>query len=417
MSEILGRDFSSLWGAQAVSIIGSEISAVAVPLFAINVLGLDSQKLGTLLALQGAPQVIFGIFAGVWVDRVSRRRVLLLSDIVRFILVFMVPALYITESLTTGMLFTFVFMISTITVFSDTAYWSYVPTVIPAEKLLIANARLSLTQSVATTAGPGVAGLITSSVGAPYALILDSFSYLVSFLLIKRVNPPQTEQRDVSQEPMIKSLILGLRFVFGNFALVLLATGAAIWHLVYFAVLAILYIHLAKVLHSPPYLIGILLSCGGIGSLFGAGVISRVKLKEQSYAVLGATLVLAQVGLLPVSLATNSTLLSQCFVGVGLFLSCAMATIHSIFHITLRQEATPEEYLGRMTSVVRLISWGAIPLGSLLGGYLLNLTSSIKSLEIVSLIGAGLTTIWLIGYFACFRTKLVPSISIEQGRE
>lgn len=395
MDKSLGRNFSLLWAAQAVSLVGSEISAVAIPLFAIGMLGFDAAELGILLALQGVPPVIFGVFAGVWVDRVSQRHLLLASDVLRAVLVAFIPLLYWADSLNTAALFLCTFLIASVTVFSDIAYWSLIPRIVPDHQLLAGNSRLSMTQSIATTGGPGLAGAIASFIGPTLALVVDAISYLVSFVLTKGVDAKDADNHPVTHEPVFEALLSGLRFVFGNRKILLLASGAAIWHLVYFSLLTMLFIYLTKDLAAPAYVVGIVLSCGGVGSLLGAIAISRMKASTGRLFMLAATLIGAQLPLLLIAVPYADNWISQIAVAIALLLSGASATAHSILHITLRQEETPRELLGRMTSVVRLISWGAMPLGSLLGGALLNYYSAMTAFQLNSLIGAGLTVIWL----------------------
>ncbi|WP_350599076.1 MFS transporter [Pseudomonas sp. 65/3-MNA-CIBAN-0223] len=402
MAKDLGRDFSLLWAAQAVSLVGSEISAVAIPLFAIGVLGFDAAELGILLALQGVPPVIFGVFAGVWVDRVSQRRLLLASDVLRAVLVAFIPLLYWADSLSTAALFLCTFLIASVTVFSDIAYWSFIPRIVPDQQLLAGNSRLSMSQSIATTGGPGMAGAIASFIGPTMALVVDAISYLVSFALTKGVSVKKADEPPVTHEPVLEALLSGLRFVFGNRKILLLASGAAIWHLVYFSLLTMLFIYLTRDLTSPAYVVGIVLTCGGLGSLVGAIVISRVKVSIGRLFMLAATLIGAQLPLVLIPVPYSEMWISQVAVAIALLLSGVSAAAHSILHITLRQEETPRDLLGRMTSVVRLISWGAMPLGSLLGGMLLNYYSAVAAFQLNSLIGAGLTVIWL----AC----LIPSL-------
>jgi predicted MFS family arabinose efflux permease len=405
MAKGMGRNFSLLWAAQAVSLVGSEISAVAIPLFAIGMLGFDAAELGILLALQGVPPVIFGVFAGVWVDRISQRSLLLASDLLRAALVALIPLLYWADNLSAAALFLCTFLIASVTVFSDIAYWSFIPRIVSDQQLLAGNSRLSMTQSIATTGGPGMAGAIASFIGPTMALVVDAISYLTSFVLTKSVDAKVTDDHPVTHEPVFDALLSGLRFVFGNRKILLLASGAAIWHLVYFSLLTMLFIYLTKDLGAPAYVVGIVLSCGGVGSLVGAIVISRMKANIGRLFMLAATLIGAQLPLVLIPLPYSDIWISQVAVAIALLLSGSSAAAHSILHITLRQEETPRELLGRMTSVVRLISWGAMPLGSLLGGILLNYYSTVTAFQLNSLIGAGLTVIWLVWLFPCLKHR------------
>jgi predicted MFS family arabinose efflux permease len=250
-----------------------------------------------------------------------------------------------------------------------------------------------------------MAGAIASFIGPTMALVVDAISYLISFVLTKRVDVKETDVHPVTHEPVFDALLSGLRFVFGNRKILLLASGAAIWHLVYFSLLTMLFIYLTRDLAAPAYVVGIVLSCGGVGSLMGAIAISRMKANIGRLFMLAATLIGAQLPLVLIPVPYSDMWISQVAVAIALLLSGAAAAAHSILHITLRQEETPRELLGRMTSVVRLISWGAMPLGSLLGGMLLNYYSAVTAFQLNSLIGAGLTVIWLACLVPCLKRR------------
>jgi MFS family permease len=390
----LGRDFMLLWSAQSISAVGSEISAVAIPLFALTTLGFSAGELALVLAMEGIPPVLFGLFAGVWVDRLSRRTILLVSDILRFALVLAIPLLYWVGLLTAPVLFLFTFLIASITVFFDIAYWSYLPSIVAKDELAHGNSRLSMTQSIATTGGPGLAGAITSFIGPPAALVLDALSYLASFVLLTgvRKRPPAPPNRPVA--PVLTSLREGLQFVLGNRFLIMLALGAATWHLIYFSTLTNFYLYLARDLAAPPYVVGLLLSCGGLGALAGAPLVPKLLDMVGSVPLLCATLVVAQTALLAIPFVHAHALPDEIMLGAALFFGGAASTAHSVVHVTLRQETTPQVLLGRMTSIVRLITWGAIPVGSLAGGLLAQWMSPRDAFHTISVVGYCLTAAW-----------------------
>ncbi|MBS0444626.1 MAG: MFS transporter [Proteobacteria bacterium] len=392
----LGRDFMRLWLAQSISAVGSEISAVAIPLFAVTTLGFGAHELGFVLAMEGIPPVLFGLFAGVWVDRLSRRTILLASDILRFLLVLSMPLLYWAGWFTTPVLFVCTFLIASITVFFDIAYWSYLPSIVAKDELAHGNSRLSMTQSIATTGGPSLAGAITSFIGPPAALVLDALSYLASFLFLTGTRRPQPAASDEPAPPVLAALREGLAFVLGNRFLIMLALGAATWHLIYFSTLTNFYLYLARDLAAPPYVVGLLLSCGGLGALAGAPLVPKLRDTIGSVPLLCATLVVAQTALLAIPFVREHALLPEVMLGSALFFGGAASTAHSVVHVTLRQETTPQALLGRMTSIVRLVTWGAIPAGSLAGGLLAQSMSSRDAFHIISLVGYGLTAAWVL---------------------
>src|SRR3954470_15743518 len=130
------RDFDLLWGGQTISKIGTEISVLALPLIAIQVLHATTFEIGALTAVETLPFLLVGLPAGAWVDRLPRRKVLIVADVGRFVALASVPFAHAVATLTLAHLFVVAFLTGVLTVFFDVAYQSYLPELVTRDELV-----------------------------------------------------------------------------------------------------------------------------------------------------------------------------------------------------------------------------------------------------------------------------------------
>src|SRR5919204_3467200 len=186
-------DFLKLWSAQTISQFGSAVSQVALPLVAVLSLHASAFQVAALATVEFMPFLLFTLPAGVWVDRLPRRAILLTGDLGRGALGVSVPIAYAVGVLSLGQLYVVGFLTGILTVFFDVAYQSYLPSLIPREHMVEGNSKLEVTRSGAQLAGPGLAGLLIKLVTAPYAILVDTASFLFSggFLIAIRKQEPR----------------------------------------------------------------------------------------------------------------------------------------------------------------------------------------------------------------------------------
>src|SRR5688572_996250 len=167
-------DFLKLWSAQSISMFGSQITLLGLPLVAALVLGATPSQMGILGAAEFAPFLLFGLFAGVWVDRLPRRPILIWSDVGRAALLATIPLAAYLGALRIEQLYVVGFLVGVLTVFFDVAYQSYLPSLIDRDRMVEGNSKLEVGRSVAQVAGPGVAGGLIELLTAPIAILVDS---------------------------------------------------------------------------------------------------------------------------------------------------------------------------------------------------------------------------------------------------
>src|SRR5262249_42810745 len=172
-------DFAKLWVGQTISTFGSHISSIAIPLAALLVLGATPAQMGLLTALGAAPVLLVGLVAGVWVDRLPRRPILIAADLGRAALLLSVPLAFVLHRLTLGQLFLAVFLTGLLTVFAEVATQAFLPSLIPQAQLVAGNSALGASDAAAEIGGPSVAGVLVQWIGAPLAITFDALSFLI----------------------------------------------------------------------------------------------------------------------------------------------------------------------------------------------------------------------------------------------
>lgn len=364
------RDFLKLWTGQTISLLGSEITVLALPLTAILLFHATAFQVGTLSTAEFLPFVLLGLPVGVWVDRLRRRPILVVADAARFVVIGSIPLAYALGVLHLAQLYVVAFLTGIFTVFFDVAYGSYLPSLIPRASLVEGNAKLEVSRSGAQLAGPGLAGVLVQAFGAPVAMLADSISYAVSvgsLLLIRTVEPPipRAEERPPRMMSQIRE---GLRYVLRHPLLRPIAVCTGSLNLFSYVAQAVLILYAVRRLGLSAGLIGLILTIANLGFLTGAFVAERVgrRLGVGPTLILGAILI--GVGAVFVPLATRGAAIPV-LIAYGLVTSFG-AVIYNVNARSLAQSIAPPAMLGRTIATMRFVVWGVIPIGSFVGGVL-----------------------------------------------
>ena len=367
-------DFLKLWGGQTISQIGSQLTVLALPTVAILQLHRGAFEVGILIALQRLPFPLLALIAGVWVDRVRRRPLMIAADGLRALALASVPIAAVLNALTLLQLYGVAVLMGVGTVLFDVAYLAYLPSLVGQTDLVEGNTKLEITFSIAGLAGPGIGGLLIQLVGAAKTLSADALSFVVSVLTLTWIrrgeaSPRPTNDRLATDPPsLIADLGEGLQLVFSNLilrnqllALTVLALG---FHLVD----PVLFVWAYRDLHLTPAILGLTFVMSGGAGLIGAMLTAAaVRLAGLGPLMAGCIAIEAVAYLLlPTAAVLQPVLvLFGVFFLVGLF-----DTMFNINQVSLRQEITPNRLQGRMNASFRTIFWGAWPLANLMGGIL-----------------------------------------------
>jgi MFS family permease len=363
-------DFLKLWAGQSISEFGSQISQIAIPTVAVLSLHASAFEVASLTTIEFLPFVLFTLPAGVWVDRLPRRTVLVVGDTGRAALLASIPAAYALGALHLTQLYVVGFLVGIHTVFFDVAYQSYLPSLVDRHALVEGNSKLQITASGGQIVGPGLAGLLIKLATAPYAIVADAASFVVSggFTIAIRKRE-DVVARTGERRSLRHELWEGLRYVFGHRLLLpqALATGSSNFfsNVTY----ALYYVYAYRRLDLSPFVVGVAGSVGAIGWLVGSAGAQRLRVR---LGVNGATILGMALGtpaLLLVPLAPHGLAALPFLIASGAVFGFG-AVVYNIQQVSLRQAITPERLQGRMNATMRFLVWGTLPLGALVGGVL-----------------------------------------------
>ena len=361
------RDFLKLWGAQTISTIGTQVTLIALPLTAILVLDAGTFAVAALTAMDTLPFLLFALPAGIWIDRMRRRPLMVVAEVGRAAALLSIPVAYLLDVLALPQLFAVGFLVGALGVVFDLSYLSYLPGLVGRERLAGGNARMEATRAGAQATGPGLGGALVGLFGAPIAILADAISYAVSALLIGSIRyaepAPAAERRAALTE-----LREGIRYVFHQPYLRALTLSIGASNLFTFMVIALFMVYAVRRLGLSPELIGLVFTIANVAGLAGAFVSGRVVRWFGVGPTIVVTSVLATVSWLSVPLAPPSNPLP--LIVAGALLGPFFGVMFNLNQLSLRQAITPERLMGRMNAVVRFMYWGTMPLGSLAGGAL-----------------------------------------------
>ena len=362
-------DFLKLWSAQTVSQFGSQVSQLALPLVAVVVLKASAFEVALLGMFDFLPFLLFALPAGVWVDRLPRRPILVLADLGRALALASIPIVAVSGSLTIGQLYAVGFGVGTLTVFFDVAYQSYLPSLVERDRLVDGNAKLEVSRSAAQVGGPGVAGVLIGAVTAPYAIVADAVSFLGSALLLFGIrNRESPEDRGHERSNLVKELGEGLRYLFGDARWRSIMAYVATVNFFAEVAFSIYFVYAVRRLGLSAGELGLVFSVGNLGWLLGAILGPRLSARFGIGPILVAAGVLSGAPMLLVPLAPRSSAIPF-LVASGIVTSLGIV-LYNVNAISLMQALTPHRLLGRMNASRRFVVWGTVPFGALAGGVL-----------------------------------------------
>jgi MFS family permease len=389
-------DFVKLWTGQSISELGSQVSQLAIPWLAAVDLHASPLAFSLLGVLGFLPFILFALPAGVWVDRLRRRQILIVGDTARAVLLVLIPVLWFAGVLEIWHLLVLEFVIGVFTVFFDVAYQSYLPALIEREHLVDGNSKLQVTVGIAQVAGPSLAGGLIGAITAPYAILVDSVSFVISSVFMIRMRHRENLPRRDTDEPqprMWPQVKEGLAWVVGHRNLRAIAGCTGTSNFCSSLMFSIVILYMVRDLHLSALPTGAVFAVGSAGSIVGALFANRLGLRLGLGTAIVFTAVIFSFGGLAYPLAPKSFPLPVLMAGQLLFGFSAIA--YNILQVSYRQAITPERLQGRMNAAMRWIVWGTIPLGTLAGGAIAQATTLHTALWVGALLGTP-TFLWVV---------------------
>ena len=440
-------NYLKLWTAATVSLFGTQVSQIAIPFIAAVVLKASPGEVGLLTTIEFLPFILFTLPAGVWVDRFPKRRILVIGDLGRAVMLVSIPIAAALGVLTIWQLYVVGFVNGAMTVFFDVADQSFLPTILERDELVEGNAKLQISQSSAQILGQPVGGGLVALLTAPIAVLIDALSYVGSAVLILWIQltargarstgrrsdddasaalaetgggaavgepvAPVSEAALAAEAPvpasagaaedqgMRSQIMAGLRYILRHRYLAGIAASTSTSNLFSNIAFAILPVYLYRDLALSPASVGAIGGIGGAGVLVGALIASRVPRMFGVGPVIVGSMLLSSLNGLLVAIAPKE--IAFWFLAAAFFIGSVAGVVYNVNQVSLRQAITPERFLGRMNATMRFLVWGTIPIGSLIGAGLSEV------------IGVH-TTIWvgaILGLFAFLPVFLSPIRSLR----
>jgi Na+/melibiose symporter-like transporter len=392
------HDFLKLWSGETVAQIGAQITQIALPLLVLGVLHATPSQVGLVTAMQLLPALCVTPLAGILIDAVDRRVVLLGANLGRAAALTLVPVLYFADALSVPALCAIAFVVGACTATFEVAYMSYLPAIVAPEHLVDANSKLQGSYAVSQIGGPGLGGLLTKVLGAWFAILANVAAYLAAFVAIFRIRhrePARTTE--AADRPRLSDLYASFGLLWRNRVLRVLTFQAGWFNLCEQAILTLFVVYAVKELRMDAGGVGAVLALGALGSFLGAVAAKRLAQRLGFSATLIVAMGMASCAPLLLA-ATGGAVWASFLVAVLAFGVYGFGlTVYNVHVVAFRQTVISLDVIGRATAAYRMLTYGPFPVGAYVAGVLgedIGLWNAILAVSLASVAG------WLL--FASF---------------
>ncbi|MEU6988894.1 MFS transporter [Streptomyces sp. NPDC046324] len=386
------RTFRRYWTGQTVSLVGDQISLIAIPLAAVLVLGADAAEMSWLKTAELLPALLLNLPLGAWADRrTKRRRAMIAADLARAALLLTLPVAYLLDALTLGQLYVVAFGVGALAVLFEACNASLFVALVPSERYVQANSLTNGSRSMAWLAGPSVGGVLVQVLTAPIALVADALTYLVSAGYLARIRPVEPPPAPVGKGHFTE----GLRWLVRERSMrALFAASGTIQFFNYmFHTLFVLYATVELGLSAG--VLGAVLGAGAVGGLLGAACSGAV---VRRFGI-GPSIVFGFVGftapLLLIPLAQGPVALVVALMFTAEFLSCAAVMIVDVAAASYQMAVIPDGIRARVMGAFRTLNHGFRPVGALAAG-VLGTALGLRPTLWIATVGGLFAVLWLL---------------------
>ncbi|HVG69221.1 MAG TPA: MFS transporter [Gaiellales bacterium] len=385
-------EFRRFWIGQSVSMLGDQVTIIALPLTAVLVLDVTPAEMGYLTAAELLPNLIFSLHAGAWVDRRgSQRQTMIAADIGRGLLLGSVPIAYAFDVLTIQQLYVVGFFSGVCSVLFFVAYNTVFTNLVEREHYVEANSLTNGSRAATFVVGPSIAGLLVQAVSGPFTLAIDAVSFLVSAVFLGTIHPRQPEP----EEHQRGSVMVGARFIAGDLMLRTMLLSVATINLFNFAFWAIYFLYVTHELHISAAAIGLVLGTAAVGTLLGSVITGPLTRRFGIGPVYTLGVILFPLPLVLVPLAGGPRPLVFAMLVVSEFISGIGLMMLDINGGVIYQAAVPERLISRFFGAFLTVNYGVRPIGSLAGG-LLGETLGLRPALWIASVGALVGVLFLL---------------------
>jgi MFS family permease len=366
------NNFNRFWAAQSVSMLGTQVTLLALPLVAIVTLGATPAQLGILVFLQTLPAAIFSLPAGVLADHFPRKRMLVIADVMRAVALAGIPAAAYFEFRTMYLLYVIGFITGSLSIIYQIAYQSFIPALVPKSELVSANGRLEMSRSVAQLVGPSIAATLVALVGPVISLLANVVSFFATAAITASIKTPEgtAQSKPMSLRYMLAQIIDGFAKVREDQRLLALMAGAAIFNFFYTGLITQNIFFLVRVLEIPVWGVSAVMTGMAVGLFVGASAAKRLASRFGYGPCLIFSALAGDAALLVLPFSQPGSGLAGIallIVAFGIFTFGVQ--VYNVCQVSYRQAAFPSETLGRINGTMRFVAAGAAPLGAILSGW------------------------------------------------
>ncbi|HYK99213.1 MAG TPA: MFS transporter [Candidatus Acidoferrales bacterium] len=363
-------EFRKLWIGQGVSVVGSRVTQLALPLTAALTLSATPVQMGYLTAANSLPILFFALFAGAWADRLPHRPVLIVTDLARAAILVTIPIAAIAGVLTITHVLVAAFLAGAMSVLFRAAYTPFIPALVERSELVRANSRLALNESIARVAGPSLGGLLVQLVTAPIAIAADAASFVVSAVAVWAIRVKETPPARAERKPISREIGEGMRFVRHNPFIRTVVTIALIFNFAITLGEVNLILYATRVLGLDGGLVGAVFATGGVASVIGATQVSRVTARFGIGPSMTAGVFAVALSWGFVLAANGSPLVAALYLAVQAAIASLGAAIFNVTSAAVYQAAVPLSLQGRVGGTGQVLGLGLASIAALIGGWL-----------------------------------------------
>ncbi|MGH3168287.1 MAG: MFS transporter [Trebonia sp.] len=407
------RDFMKFWAGDTVSQFGNQITLLALPLTAVLTLKANALQMGILNAASYLPYAAASLFIGVWVDRIRRRPVMIVSALSRALILVVIVVFARAHMLRIDYLYGGALVLGAFTVLFDVAYEAYLPSLIDRDALVEGNSRLGVSASAAQVSGPALSGWLARLFTAPMALLADAGSFVVAAAALVAIRKPEPRPaRTGGERRLRREMWVGIQFTFGNRVIRACVLEAATYNVFWLVLETVFLLYATHDLRMSSSEIGLVLSGGAVGALAGSMVTGRLSARLGAGGAISLAMVVGCAAPVLIPLSGGPRPLLFAILTISYFFGGAGTAVANIQVTSLWQAMAPSDMLGRINASYRFVAIGVVPIGALLGGVLGD-EAGLRPTLFVAAAGIFAASLWIV--FSPIRTmRQVPEIQRAQ---
>ena len=388
--------FTWLFTAQTLSVMGSQLGGFAITVVAVVLLHATEGEMGVLNAAGTAAFLVVGLLAGAWVDRWVKRRVMIIADLVRMVLIGLIPILYLADMLEVWHLIVIGAVTGVATVFFDVAYQSVIPILFKNEHIAPANSALETSAQISSISGPPLAGWLVTIFKAPAVLIFDAISFGISALTLSFIKDDEKPKPLEDRRPLREEIAEGIRFVWREPIIRAVSFCTSSTNLFNTIGGTLMAIYVLRELEISLPVFGLIMTVAGVGGLAGAALSAKLAdwIGEGQLIAVSAFGSAAAFALIPLTSLVDRFWAPFILAAIEFTISFFVLT-YNITQVSARQRICPKPLLGRMNASIRFFVWGVMPIGALLSGVLGTAFGSLTTI-IIGAVGMLLASLFVI---------------------